>query len=99
MEWNSQMLQVAAASATVVVVFDPNWNPSFDMQAQDRAYRIGQRHDVQVYRMVSTNTIEEKIYQRQVLKQQILETAAFDKIEITTESIQNVQNRTQNMQF
>ena len=56
-------------SATVVVVFDPNWNPSFDMQAQDRAYRIGQRHDVQVYRMISTNTVEEKIYQRQLYKQ------------------------------
>ena len=56
-------------SATAVLVFDPNWNPSCDMQAQDRAYRIGQRHDVKVYRLVASNTVEEKIYQRQLYKQ------------------------------
>ena len=56
-------------SATVVVIFDPNWNPSHDMQAQDRAYRIGQRHDVKVYRLVSSNTVEEVVYQRQLYKQ------------------------------
>lgn len=36
------------------------------LQAQDRAYRIGQRHDVNVYRLVSSNTIEENMYLRQV---------------------------------
>ena len=56
-------------SATAVLVFDPNWNPSCDMQAQDRAYRIGQRHDVKVYRLIASNTVEEKIYQRQLYKQ------------------------------
>ena len=56
-------------SATAVIVFDPNWNPSYDMQAQDRAYRIGQRHDVKVYRLIASNTVEEKIYQRQLYKQ------------------------------
>eukprot|EP00964_Phaeocystis_antarctica_P127497 scaffold91153_cov51-Phaeocystis_antarctica.AAC.3 len=39
------------------------------MQAQDRAYRIGQRHDVKVYRLIASNTVEEKIYQRQLYKQ------------------------------
>jgi hypothetical protein len=52
-----------------VLVFDPNWNPRCDMQAQDRAYRIGQRHDVKVYRLIASNTVEEKIYQRQLYKQ------------------------------
>jgi SNF2 family DNA or RNA helicase len=57
-------------SANKVVVFDPNWNPSFDLQAQDRAYRIGQMRDVEVFRLVSAGTIEERVYARQIYKQQ-----------------------------
>jgi SNF2 family DNA or RNA helicase len=57
-------------SANKVVVFDPNWNPSFDLQAQDRAYRIGQTRDVEVFRLVSAGTIEERVYARQIYKQQ-----------------------------
>ena len=37
-----------------VVIVDPSWNPAHDLQAQDRAFRIGQRRDVGVYRLVST---------------------------------------------
>ena len=61
-------LGINLTSANKVVVFDPNWNPSWDMQAQDRAYRIGQRKDVEVYRFIASNTIEEKVYQRQLYK-------------------------------
>ncbi|XP_068677020.1 DNA excision repair protein ERCC-6-like 2 [Montipora foliosa] len=57
--------------ANVVIIFDPDWNPSSDLQAQDRAYRIGQRRDVKVYRLISSGTIEEMIYLRQVYKQQL----------------------------
>ncbi|ESP05258.1 hypothetical protein LOTGIDRAFT_103296, partial [Lottia gigantea] len=57
--------------ANRVVIFDPNWNPSHDLQAQDRAYRIGQRQDVQVYRLISAGTIEENVYLRQIYKQQL----------------------------
>ena len=57
-------------SANKVVVVDPNWNPSYDLQAQDRAYRIGQTRDVEVFRLVSQGTIEEIIYARQIYKQQ-----------------------------
>ncbi|WEW58979.1 hypothetical protein PRK78_004447 [Emydomyces testavorans] len=57
-------------SANKVVVVDPNWNPSHDLQAQDRAYRIGQRRDVEVFRLVSAGTIEEIVYARQIYKQQ-----------------------------
>ncbi|KAF3932693.1 hypothetical protein ABW19_dt0203161 [Dactylella cylindrospora] len=57
-------------SANKVVVFDPSWNPSHDLQAQDRAYRIGQRRDVEVFRLVCAGTIEEIIYARQIYKQQ-----------------------------
>ncbi len=56
--------------ANKVVIFDPNWNPSHDLQAQDRAYRIGQKRDVDVYRLISSGTLEELVYARQVYKQQ-----------------------------
>jgi len=51
-----------------VVIFDPDWNPMTDVQARERTWRIGQRKDVAVYRLVLTGTLEEKIYQRQVYK-------------------------------
>ncbi|KAK9466812.1 P-loop containing nucleoside triphosphate hydrolase protein [Lipomyces arxii] len=57
-------------SANKVVIWDPNWNPTYDLQAQDRAYRLGQRRDVEVYRLVSAGTIEEIVYARQIYKQQ-----------------------------
>lgn len=57
-------------SANKVVIFDPNWNPSWDLQAQDRAYRIGQTRDVEVFRLISAGTVEEIVYARQIYKQQ-----------------------------
>lgn len=57
-------------SANKVVIIDPNWNPAYDLQAQDRAYRIGQTRDVEVFRLVSSGTIEEIVYARQIYKQQ-----------------------------
>ena len=57
-------------SANKVVVVDPNWNPSHDLQAQDRAYRIGQARDVEVFRLISAGSIEEIVYARQIYKQQ-----------------------------
>ncbi|XP_015224020.2 DNA excision repair protein ERCC-6-like 2 [Lepisosteus oculatus] len=57
--------------ANVVVLFDPTWNPANDLQAIDRAYRIGQCRDVKVFRLISLGTVEEVIYLRQVYKQQL----------------------------
>ncbi|KAK8048766.1 hypothetical protein PG994_010496 [Apiospora phragmitis] len=57
-------------SANKVVIMDPHWNPAYDLQAQDRAYRIGQVRDVDVYRLISAGTIEEITYARQIYKQQ-----------------------------
>ncbi|KAH8693776.1 putative DNA excision repair protein [Talaromyces proteolyticus] len=57
-------------SANKVVIVDPDWNPSHDLQAQDRAYRIGQQRDVEVFRLISAGTMEEIIYARQIYKQQ-----------------------------
>ncbi|KAL8142625.1 hypothetical protein V2J09_015657 [Rumex salicifolius] len=44
-----------------VIIFDPDWNPSTDMQARERAWRIGQKRDVTIYRLITRGTIEEKI--------------------------------------
>ncbi|CAL8293653.1 unnamed protein product [Gadus morhua 'NCC'] len=60
--------------ANVVVLFDPTWNPANDLQAIDRAYRIGQWRDVTVLRLISLGTVEEIIYLRQVYKQQLQST-------------------------
>ncbi|KAM3611776.1 uncharacterized protein V6R79_024098 [Siganus canaliculatus] len=57
--------------ANVVILFDPTWNPANDLQAIDRAYRIGQSKDVTVLRLISLGTIEEIIYLRQIYKQQL----------------------------
>ncbi|MEG0527434.1 MAG: C-terminal helicase domain-containing protein, partial [Longicatena sp.] len=52
-------------SAEVVVHFDPWWNVSSENQATDRAYRIGQENNVQVFKLITQNTIEEKIKELQ----------------------------------
>ena len=59
------------AAANKVIIFAPNWNPSFDLQAQDRAFRIGQQRFVSVYRLITSGTIEEVVYNRQIAKQQM----------------------------
>ncbi|KHN77777.1 Transcription activator BRG1 [Toxocara canis] len=48
-------------TADTVIIFDSDWNPHQDMQAQDRAHRIGQSREVRVLRLVTVNSIEEKI--------------------------------------
>ncbi|KAG5150610.1 hypothetical protein JHK84_027082 [Glycine max] len=54
--------------ANRVIIYDPDWNPSTDMQARERAWRIGQKRDVTVYRLITRGTIEEKVYHRQIYK-------------------------------
>jgi SNF2 family DNA or RNA helicase len=54
-------LGINLATADIVVLYDSDWNPQMDLQAQDRAHRIGQKKQVIVYRMVTQDTIEEKI--------------------------------------
>ncbi|GMT23998.1 hypothetical protein PFISCL1PPCAC_15295, partial [Pristionchus fissidentatus] len=60
---------VNLTAANKVVIFDPDWNPSTDSQARERAWRIGQTREVTVYRLMATGTIEEKMYHRQIFKQ------------------------------
>lgn len=55
-------------TANIVVLFDSDWNPQIDLQAMDRAHRIGQTKVVQVFRLVTQDTMEEKMIERQTLK-------------------------------
>lgn len=54
--------------ATQVILLDPDWNPMNDNQAKERALRIGQKNKLSIYRFITRGTIEEKIYNKQLLK-------------------------------
>lgn len=62
-------LGVNLTGASRVIIYDPDWNPSTDMQARERAWRLGQKQDVVIYRLMIAGSIEEKIYHRQIFKQ------------------------------
>ena len=51
-------------TASTVVLYDSDWNPQVDLQAMDRAHRIGQTRIVQVFRLITVNTMEEKMIER-----------------------------------
>ncbi|XP_012255007.2 DNA excision repair protein ERCC-6-like [Athalia rosae] len=62
-------LGINLIGANRVVIYDPDWNPATDAQAKERAWRIGQKKNVTIYRLITAGTIEEKIYHRQIFKQ------------------------------
>jgi len=57
-------LGINLQTADVVILYDSDWNPQADLQAQDRAHRIGQKKPVQVFRLVTEHSIEEKVVER-----------------------------------
>ncbi|KAG6553414.1 hypothetical protein Mapa_005149 [Marchantia paleacea] len=57
-------LGINLATADTVILYDSDWNPQVDLQAQDRAHRIGQKKEVQVFRFCTEFTIEEKVIER-----------------------------------
>ena len=61
-------LGINLQAANHVIIYDSDWNPQMDLQAQDRAHRIGQKRSVRVYRFVTDGTVEEKIYRRALKK-------------------------------
>lgn len=60
--------------ADTVIHYDPWWNPAVEDQATDRAYRIGQKNAVQVFKLVTHGAIEEKIYVMQQKKKELVDT-------------------------
>lgn len=61
-------LGINLTSADIVILFDSDWNPQADLQAMDRAHRIGQKKQVQVFRFVTERAIEEKVLERAAQK-------------------------------
>lgn len=57
-------LGINLTAADTVIFYDSDWNPTMDAQAMDRAHRLGQTRPVTVYRLVTRNSIEEKILAR-----------------------------------
>jgi len=64
-------LGINLTAADTIIIYDSDWNPQQDLQAQDRAHRIGQTKPVMVYRLVTANTIDEKIVERAAAKRRL----------------------------
>jgi ATP-dependent DNA helicase len=77
-------LGINLTAADTVIFFDNDWNPQMDLQAQDRAHRIGQKRSVLVIRLVSANTIESRILskagERRRLEQLVIAKGQFLQI-------------------
>ncbi|XP_074133683.1 putative global transcription activator SNF2L1 isoform X2 [Sminthopsis crassicaudata] len=61
-------LGINLATADVVILYDSDWNPQVDLQAMDRAHRIGQKKPVRVFRLITDNTVEDRIVERAEVK-------------------------------
>jgi SNF2 family DNA or RNA helicase len=68
-------------AADTVVLFDPWWNPMAEQQAMDRAHRIGQRRTVNVYKLITRETIEEKVLALQERKRRVFDALVSENAE------------------
>ncbi|ORY39156.1 hypothetical protein BCR33DRAFT_788574 [Rhizoclosmatium globosum] len=70
-------------TADTVIIFDSDWNPHQDLQAQDRAHRIGQKKEVRILRLITSNSIEEhileKAQQKLALDGKVIQAGKFDQ--------------------
>jgi len=64
-------LGINLMTANIVIIYDSDWNPQNDLQAMDRAHRIGQKKQVIVYRLIAQETIDERILQRAEMKKRL----------------------------
>lgn len=64
-------LGINLAAADTVIIYDSDWNPQRDLQAQDRAHRLGQHRPVVVYRLLTAGTIDERIVRRAAGKRKL----------------------------
>lgn len=82
-------LGVNLTRADTVIIFDSDWNPHMDLQAQDRCHRIGQKRTVMVYRLATAATVEEKVLhaakQKLKLEQLVVSKGKFKDIGTKTD--------------
>ena len=64
-------LGINLMTANIVIIYDSDWNPQNDLQAMDRAHRIGQKKQVIVYRLITGDTIDERILERAEIKKRL----------------------------
>jgi len=64
-------LGINLTAADTCIIYDSDWNPQQDLQAQDRCHRIGQTKPVMIYRLVTANTIDQKIVERAAAKRRL----------------------------
>ncbi|VDD82876.1 unnamed protein product [Mesocestoides corti] len=83
-------------TADTVIIFDSDWNPHQDLQAQDRAHRIGQQNEVRVLRLITINSVEEKILAAARYKlnvdEKVIQAGMFDNKSTGLERRQFLQN-------
>lgn len=73
-------LGINLATADTVIIFDSDWNPQNDLQAESRAHRIGQKRDVKVFRLLTAETVEEDILER-AKRKRVLEHVVIHGVE------------------
>ncbi|KAF0989771.1 hypothetical protein HZS_293 [Henneguya salminicola] len=85
---------ISLVGADRVIIYDPDWNPSTDTQAKERAWRIGQTREVVIYRLLTSGTIEDKMFNRQIFKiflaDKVLENSAQTKTKINLNDIHDL---------
>ncbi|CAK9802468.1 DNA repair and recombination protein RAD54B [Anthophora quadrimaculata] len=86
--------------ASRLILFDSDWNPASDSQAMARIWRDGQKRDVYIIRLLTTGTIEEKIFQRQISKASLSETVVdlncFASLKLSTSELKDLFTLTTN---
>ncbi|KAH0948725.1 hypothetical protein HN011_010172 [Eciton burchellii] len=84
-------LGINLATADTVIIFDSDWNPQNDLQAQARAHRIGQKNKVNIYRLVTKNSVEEEIVERAKQKM-VLDHLVIQRMDTTGRTVLDKKN-------
>ncbi|KAL6265265.1 hypothetical protein P5V15_002045 [Pogonomyrmex californicus] len=84
-------LGINLATADTVIIFDSDWNPQNDLQAQARAHRIGQKNKVNIYRLVTKKSVEEEIVERAKQKM-VLDHLVIQRMDTTGRTVLDKKN-------